>query len=254
MSPNPSPRRTRALIGVSAAVATLATGVAAPAFADSGTTSPTTGTTRSGSTEAPCLHTVQAWTAHAVNRREATITRLTDRVKANQHLSASDSSALLGTLSADGPALTQIGQTVTADTTCTQARTDAKTILTGYRIYAVVVPQVHLVLAADNGLYAVSRLQDSVPTLQKAIADEQAAGKDVSAAQTALTDLQAQISAASQAFTAAAPAALALTPADWNANHDITAPVRDQVKTGRTALRAGLKDLHTATQVLLGNI
>lgn len=255
MSLNHNPhRRTRVLIGASAVVAALATGIAAPAFADSGSPSPTSSTARSGSAAAACLEAVQAWASHAVTQRERTISDLTTRVNGSQHLTSSDRSALLDVLEADGPALTQVGQTVAADTTCAQARADAKTIATDYRIYAVVAPQVHLVLATDNGLYAVSRLQNAVPTLQKAIADEQAAGKDVSAAQTALSDLQTQISAASQAFSAAGPAALALSPADWNANHDITAPVREQVKTGRTALRAGLKDLHTATQVLLGNV
>ena len=70
-----------------------------------------------------------------------------------------------------------------------------------------------------------------------AAAKAEAAGRDVTQAKADLDAMKAQIASADAAAGSVPGAVLGLTPADWNANHDVLTPARQQLRVARTDLR-----------------
>jgi len=147
--------------------------------------------------------------------------------------------------------LTALATTIRNETDPVKFRAEVQTITTDYRVFALVLPQVELVRAGDR------LTTDTVPTLQaldidlkKAIAAEAAEGKNVQAAQSAVKDMEAQIGIIAAKTNGTSAALLALTPSQWNANHGVVAPYRDDIATaGQAAHQAG-KDAQAALKDL----
>jgi len=147
--------------------------------------------------------------------------------------------------------LSPLATTIRNETDSVKFRAEVQTITTDYRVFALVLPQVELVRAGDR------LTTDTVPTLHaldidltKAIAQEAAEGKNVQAAQAAVKDMEAQIAIIGQKTSGTSAALLALTPSEWNANHGVVAPYRDDIAAaGVAADRAG-KDAQAALKDL----
>ena len=162
-------------------------------------------------------------------------------------------SIITGDVNGNGqvPGLTTLATTIHNETDLTKFRAEVKSIFTDYRVYALALPQVRLVRATDR------LTTDTVPTLkhldtdlENAIAQEAAEGKNVQAAQAAVHDLEAQIATIGQKTAGTSAALLALTPAQWNANHGVVTPYRDDVHTATVAARQAQVDVRTALEDL----
>jgi hypothetical protein len=158
-----------------------------------------------------------------------------------------------GDLNGNGQAegLTALATTIRNETNPVKFRAEVQTITTDYRVFALVLPQVHLVRAGDR------LTTDTVPTLhgldvdlKKAIAQEAAEGKNVQAAEAAVKDMEAQIDIIGQKTSGTSAALLALTPSEWNANHGIVAPYRDDIAAAGLAAHQAGKDAQAALQDL----
>ncbi|HEV7536164.1 MAG TPA: hypothetical protein VGP90_11050, partial [Acidimicrobiia bacterium] len=66
---------------------------------------------------------------------------------------------------------------------------------------------------------------------------EEAAGRDMSQAKADLDAMKAQIASGVAAAGTIPGAVLGLSPADWNANHDVLQPSRQQLRVARTDLK-----------------
>ena len=118
-------------------------------------------------------------------------------------------------------------------------------------MYALALPQVHLVRAIDRlSVDALPNLQAIDRDLKAAIAEQSAEGRNVAGAQAAVSDLDAQISIIGPATTGTAAKLLALTPAQWNANHHIVSPYRAGVTAAVSALGQAGRDVHAALKDL----
>lgn len=215
----------RAVVGLAAsALLTVAGSGAAFAASPAPTTTPLP-VVRSG----PCA---TAWQqAHAdpsvanldalgdceIGRRFATLDTLGARIAAAANLTAADRSALAAELAATRSGLAGLKATIDADSTVGQLRTDLPKIATDYRVYLLVVPQVHLVIAADAETAAVARLRELSTDLAARIARAQAAGRDVTGAQADLAAMNGAITDAAVQVQGLSAQLLTLTPARWNA-------------------------------------
>jgi hypothetical protein len=74
-----------------------------------------------------------------------------------------------------------------------------------------------------------------------------------SALQPLIDDLNTQIATATGANNGLAATALAFTPAQWNANHDLLSPAKAQDQTSDTAVQKGRSDVQDIWQVLRGS-
>jgi hypothetical protein len=204
---------------------------ASVAYADGSTTSTPTPTAPSGAdsvkfeaAKVRCLAAIDARQVQiGVLRTEARAPKLTDSHRAT----------IVSFLDAAASGLATVKGDVQAATTIEQLRAACSTIVPGYRIYVLRTPQVHLAIGFDLNAASVTDLTKAADALQKAIDAEKAAGKDVTDAQAKLDQMRSELSAATAATAGQADAELTLTPADYNANHDVLAPYRASLTTAR---------------------
>lgn len=224
---------TTSLIGAAAVVALVAV-AGAPAFAD-GTSTPAPSAGKS-------LAAIQAKAKTATSERITALGTAIAKITAAPDISASDRSTILATLNGDVAGMNTVEAKIAADTTVATAAADFQTIFTGYRVFAVAIPQSHLAAAADRlTSTTVPKLTDAQSKLAAALAGPDAS-KSTPALLADLADMSAQISAASGALGGVSAAALAVTPADYNSNHAVLTPIRASVQTGIADLKKAAAD------------
>ena len=142
------------------------------------------------------LAAVQARANTEIDRRVANLDRLTAVVSAAHHLSDANRTALDKELSSTLQGLTNLKAKIAADTDVSTARTDTRLIVTGYRVYVLIDPKVHIVRAADATTDVVDRFTSLESKLQGGIDKAKSGGADVTAMQQSMDDLKAKVTAA----------------------------------------------------------
>jgi hypothetical protein len=223
---------TTSLIGTAAAVALVA-GTCAPAFADGSTATPIGHRTLVGIQNSASIKTTAR--IGALNTAIAKINAATD-------ITAADRTTILGVLNADVAGMNTVEAKIEADTTVATAAADYTTIFTTYRVYAVAIPQARFAAAADRMTgSAIPKLSDAEAKLAAALAGPDAS-KSTPALQAELTDMQNQIAAATSGLNGVSAAALAVTPADYNANNSVLSPERNAVGAAIAAVKKAAAD------------
>ncbi|MCU1414499.1 MAG: hypothetical protein JWN80_1839, partial [Microbacteriaceae bacterium] len=95
------------------------------------------------------LAAVQAAGAAATASRITALDAAIPKESSNKYLSAGDRSTILGTLNGDLGAMQSLQSKIAADTDLATAKTDVQSIFTGYRVYAVAIPQSLYAASAD---------------------------------------------------------------------------------------------------------
>jgi hypothetical protein len=196
------------------------------------------------------LEAVKARSASQIARRQTDLaSQLTLVTSGSPALTSADRQALASLIRTHQAGLAALGTKIAADTDLATARSDHQRILTGHRIYALVLPQIRLVRANDalTGI-ALPRLTDAQSRLRSALAE---AGKTDEAA-AKMADLQAQIDTISSSTSGLSARLLAFTPAQWNADHTVLAPSRQSLQACRTALQQARTDI-VAVRAMLGS-
>jgi hypothetical protein len=215
---------------------------AVPAYADTAPSpapSGATGTVRTCSADR--LSYVQSRVDAAVKKRLVTIDRLTSALAARTHVTDTHRATLTATYSADSGGLKAVDAKVQADTTCGQAVTDGRTVVTDYRVYLLLVPQTHLVAASDTGTYAAGQLAAAEPKVQAAI-DALTDPQEEATAQAKLDDMTARVQAATSALGGVDDGMLALKPADIPSQLATIDGYRAKVASAHEDLRRALAD------------
>jgi hypothetical protein len=235
-------------------LALAALAAAAPAGADttapSSSTSSASPSTSSTSNGAARLATIQALAKLAIANRVTSLNATIPVVTANPVITAADRATLLTTLNGDLNGLTPLGAKIAADTTAEQAQTDYETIFTGYRVYALALPQVRYAAAVDDlSAGVLPKLTSAQTTLAGLLAGVDA-GKNTAAVQAAMTDLGKQIAAITSTTTGLSATVLAYTPAQYNANHAILSQPRATLTQARADARAAAADIATVVKAI----
>jgi hypothetical protein len=176
-----------------------------------------------------------------INRRFETLTDLTAKITASKVMTPTDASALKTEIGSTTAGLTSLKAKIDADTDLATLKADITGIATSFRVYLLVVPQVHLVNAADGVLFAQTKFAGINTKLTAAIAAAKAAGKDTTAAQADLNAMNASVTAAAGLATPIPAALLPLTPAQYNGG--TAGPI---LAGARTALATARDDLKSA--------
>jgi hypothetical protein len=225
------------------ALACAAMALAAPGVASA---VPTPAVTPSGAT----LAAIQVKAAAAISARLTALNQAIPAVNANSFITSADKATLESTLAADVSGLTALGARIAADTTARQAASDAATIYTSYRVYALALPQVRYAEAVDDLTGTVlPRLTNAQTTLAGLLAGADAS-KDTPAVQAAMADLAARISAAEAATDGQAATVLGFTPAQYDANHALLDAPRQALVSARADVTAARADVATVLGAL----
>ena len=217
-----------------AAAATVTAGVALTATA-AGAVDTTAG-----------LQTIKDNAHAAITNRVTALNKTISSVNGDAFLGP-DQAALVTGMQNDITGLNALDTTIQGDSTVTAARADAQKIFTDYRIYALVLPVTHMVVAADAMTNVVIPKMNTVAsTLQVVITKLNA-----TAQQATLDDMKTQIAAAKTATDGLSAELQAFTPAQWNANHDLLSADRGRLQTARADLGKARHDATTIVAALL---
>ncbi|MGH2511112.1 MAG: hypothetical protein ACRDGQ_00350 [Candidatus Limnocylindrales bacterium] len=234
MNPHLPARFGRATIALAAAGLLLV-----GSFASVDAASPVAGSS-SNSTTASAVHhfCVPEWTAAVaqpridrlrtvgdceINRRFVTLDTLTRLVNGSDVLTSEHkvdlrdvNSTNPASFAAERTGLTALKASIDSDTTAAALRSDIAKIAPDYRVYLLVVPKTHLVVASDAAEKASARLGTLGTDLQNLINLAKADGRDVTKAQAALDEMNADVAQASGLLAPVAGTILPLSPSDWN--------------------------------------
>lgn len=182
-----------------------------------------------------------------IGRRLSTLNTLSGKVSSATKLSSADQASLSSEISTEVNGLDSLKTKLDADTTLSDARTDAQTIISGYRVYALIVPKVNLVKTADDQQVAEGKLSALATKLQARITTAQTAGKNVTSLQSDLTSLNSKVSAAQAISSNIESTVVNLQPSDYNSNHSVLSGDRNQLKTAQSDIQGALS---TATTII----
>ena len=231
-------------IAAFAVSAALAAASVLPAMAAASPSPSATSGACSGSTAAR-LACIDQRASQAVSAREAALQKMTSDVNDSADITSSDNATLLGQLSADASGLQTLLGTIDADTTVAKALADTETIVTGYRVFLLEQPKVHLVIAADTETTIESNLQSKLPSIQTAINNSSASAAQKAAAQTAFNDCTTQLAAAQSASAGIVSDVITLLPSGYPGNQPTLVSARDSAQTVRSDLGKCKTDIET---------
>ena len=152
-----------------------------------------------------------------------------------------DGQARIDAMQASSTGLQSLDDEIQADGTLAEVREDAAGITRDFRVYVLVLPVTHLTRGADAvTVESVPKLERLATKLQQAI-DE----KDADDLRPVLADLNAKVAAADAAASPIPDQIAPITPAGWNADHDVLAPSRQALREARADLKAARDDART---------
>lgn len=180
--------------------------------------------------------------SNEISRRLTTLNGLVAKINATSYLTSAQKSALIAELNAQISSLQSLQTELSSEDSVTAAKDDAQKVITDYRVYALTVPKIQIVLTADRQQVTESKLSTIAAKLQTEIDTAQGNGKDVTGLQAKLDDMNAKLKDAQAISSDVETKVLALQASDYNSDHKVLKSYRDQLKTARADIGAALSD------------
>lgn len=181
-----------------------------------------------------------------IERRIDVLTALDQRVQEMRRISSTVKASIASSVEGQIANLTELKGNIEADTDLETLRTDIHSITGSYRIFALIVPQARIIVAADKVKTTAALMSDFADKLQVRISAAQTSGNDVTELSRLLADMNAKIADAEEL----ADAALALITGLQPDNGDKTVQEANSaaLREARVKIQAALADLHTARE------
>jgi hypothetical protein len=176
-----------------------------------------------------------------INRRIESLNKLISRINEFKKLSSSQKASLTLEVQTEITSLTTLLAKIKADTDIETLKADVKSIVSSYRIYALFMPQIQILGAADRILNTADQMSSHAARLETKINEQQAKGQDVTDAQALLVDMKAKIANAKTQAQGAIDAVLPLTPEGYPGN-------KTTLQSARQMITAAIRDLNAARQ------
>jgi len=191
----------------------------------------------SDSTRQSTLEALRTRCLAAIDVRLPALAAARTAVAGNDHVTGDHQAALTADLDETAGRLRDLAGLIKADTDLAALRDHCRSIFEDNRVFALVLPRVRLVSGADTAADAGTKLTDIAGKLADAVGRAEAAGQDVRQAKLDLDMMKAQIASGEDGAATVPGAVLGLTPADWNANHEVLAPARQSLREARADLK-----------------
>ena len=187
----------------------------------------------------------------AVSNRETALQQMTSDVDGSEDITASDRATLLGQLQADESGLDHAPRDDQGRHHGEAGAGRHRDHVTGYRVYLLEQPKVHLVIAANTESTVEAKLQSKLPSIQTAINNSSASAAQKAAAQTAFNDCTTQLAAAQSASSGIVSEVIDLLPSGYPGNQP-TLVSAGQAQTARTDLGKCRTDIQSIRTDLKG--
>lgn len=188
------------------------------------------------------ITTIKTRSDTEIDKRLDSLNKAAARIAGAKKLSDADKQTFSTEIQKDIADLTALRAKIDADTDLATLKADAKTIYTSFRVYAVFLPQIHLLSAADIMGVAADNLSAIATKLGTRLTELKGKGKDVSALETLLSDMNAKIADAKTQYSAVESEIVGLTPASYPGSTATIKDAREKIKTGAADLKAARND------------
>lgn len=179
---------------------------------------------------------------NAIERRLETIARLERNIAGNEHVTDDHAGTLLRDLADAAEGLKELARKIEAAETPEELRPLVESIVVDYRIFTVVAPKVHEVLASDTLVWIGKRLDGFAERLGEWIARAKEAGFDVTKVERLLDEMNKLIDEGVRLADPVAEKVIDLQPEDW------PEPAQELLRQGRTQLHDAAGNLRGAHQ------
>ncbi len=183
-----------------------------------------------------------------IARRLKSLDTLSSKIASTTKLTAADKTDLTGEVTTEITGLTTLRTKLAAETTIAGAASDVQSMVTEYRVYALVTPKILLISTADYQQEVQAKLTTLVAKLQSRINDAASKGKNVTDLQTKIDDMEAKMSAAEAISGSVEQKIRTLEPTDYNNDHGILSGYQTQLKTAHQDDAAALADAKAIVQ------
>ena len=212
--------------------------IAAPTAAWAGPRRPVSTAPTDSSTDARrSIEDLRARCIAAIDVRLPALAAARTAVSDNQHVTDDHQAAVTADIDETAARLRVLADLIKADTALATMKEHCRSIFEDNRVFALVLPRARLVVGADTATDAGAKLGDLAARLADAIAAAESAGRDVAQAKLDLHMMKAAIASGVASAGSVAPAVLGLTPADWNADHEVLIPARQSLRSARADLK-----------------
>lgn len=130
-----------------------------------------------------------------IARRIDRLNKLLQRIQNDQKLTSDEKSNLSADIQSDITGLTNLKSKVDSDTDMATLRSDAKQVVTKFRVFEIAVPKTRLLIIIDNLQSVVTRISGFTPKIQDLINNLKSQGKDVTQLQSSLDDINGKLTA-----------------------------------------------------------
>lgn len=190
-----------------------------------------------------------------IDRRIEALESTSAKLSADKYLTDAHRSTLAGEVSTTLDGVKALRPQVEADTKAADLRTHCTAVVKDYRVFAVVLPKVHLTRGADAASAAAARATEVQPKIDAAIEAATEAGKDTTTVEADQAALSAALDKLSGDVEGLADSVLGVTPADFNADNGVLDAAKASGKAARAdgkAVREAAKKLRTDLKALRG--
>ncbi len=189
--------------------------------------------------------------AQEIDRRIASLNAMLVRVTAMKKITAELKANLKQNVELEIQGFTALKEKIEADTDLATLKTDIQSVTQSYRIYALVMPQVHISVAADRMATIINMMVASGAKLQARINTAKSAGNDTTALETALQTLGTKLQSAQAHAQASVNLIAPLVPDQGDKT--VQASNEAAIKNAQAEIKAGHADL-VAARKEIGNI
>ncbi len=185
-----------------------------------------------------------------ITRRITFLNELSAKLDKIKKLTASDKQILKTQIQSQIDGLNSLQAKINADTDLATLRTDVKSIINGYYIFAFFRVKIELLVAADRLSTASDNLNMIYTKLQTRISEAKSKGKDTVLLESELSDMLLKIKDAKNQYQAAETELSSLTPQGFPGNKSILLDARAKIKLGAQDLRNAYQDIAKIRQRL----
>lgn len=164
-------------------------------------------------------------------------------------LSTDQKNSLSSQIDTEVSNLTTLKAKIDTDTDLTTLRTDVKSIINSYRVFALFIPKINIIKISEDILAISSNFDSYVLKLQDRIQKAQSKGIDVATANSTLIDMRAKITDAKLQANNAINAVIGLTPDGYPGNKTTLRSARSMLQIARQDLKNARLDANSVIQL-----
>ena len=190
-----------------------------------------------------------------IDRRIKRLTEVSTRIGEMKKVSPADKKTLQDTIAAQITALTALRAKIEATTDLDTLKADIKSIRESYRIYALLLPQIHIIAAADRAVTIVGEMSALEARLALRIASTTG---DTTALVAADTALKAKLVSVQTLVQDAVNLVIVLQPDNGDqavakSNRTALQNAQAKIREASKTLKAAREDIRTILKMLVGN-